>query len=318
MISEKLKKFYNPLILKEACSKYGIMLETAMLIRGNANLIYDCGDKILRLTHSGERRKEDIALELDWLFFLKEKDLPVVEILPSIKKELIVQIGNNENYFSCVCFAKIQGEIISEEDWNTSHFEKLGRITGLLHREGQKYVEKPETSFKHWNEAVEIKYLPKDERDLSEVHNLLVNEFLTYPKSKENYGLIHYDIHQGNYLLKGSEKKLILFDFEMTCKSWYINDVSAVLYYASYYRKSESIKNFESYFLNSFWQGYEKEYYIDGLERVSIPKFLLYRDLMVYSFLHEIYPNKERPENTESYMDRLSILIERRRERLKM
>jgi len=133
MISEKLKKFYNPLILKEACSEYGINPETAKLIRGNANLIYDCGDKILRLTH--------IASELDWLSFLKEKDLPVVEILPSLKKELIVQIENNENYFSCVCFNKIQGERISEEDWNTSHFEKLGRITGLLHREGQKYVD---------------------------------------------------------------------------------------------------------------------------------------------------------------------------------
>jgi len=76
---------------------------------------------------------------------------------------------------------------------------------------------------------------------------LLVNEFLTYPKSKENYGLIHYDIHRGNFLLVGSEKKLILFDFEMTCKSWYINDVSAVLYYACSHRKSKSIKNLISF-----------------------------------------------------------------------
>lgn len=320
-MDDKIKKHYNASILKEACSHYEINFKDAKLIRDFANLIFDCGNKILRLSHSCNRYKNEIEAELDWLLFLKEKDLPVVKILTSKQKKYLVQIGTDENHFTVVCFKKIVGKKVSDEDWNAQHFEKLGNLTGLLHREGQNYKEQPEIEYQHWNETVEFRlhnYLPQDERNLLALHNLLVDEFVSYPKSKVTYGLIHYDIHQGNYLLSGNEKQIILFDFEMTCKSWYINDVAAVLHYASYYPASLQIENFDAFFLENFWKGYERAYRLEKSEHLKIPKFVLYRDLMVYAVLHKLYPSQPVNSSFHHYLNSLSASIEKRRLELKI
>jgi len=277
-----VKKNYNISILREACAHYKIELANAKLIRSNANLIYECKDKILRLSHSSIRRKKEIEAELDWLQFFKKNDLPVAEILLSKQGEHLVQIGADENHFTCVCFEKIVGEKVADSDWNATHFKKLGSLAGKLHRVGQLYTEKPEIEYQHWNETVEFRlyeYLPNDERDLLALHNLLADEFVTYTKSPATYGLIHYDIHHGNYLLTGAAKKLVLFDFEMTCKSWYVNDVASILHYASHHK---------------------------------------YRDLMVYAVLHKLYPNKIINETTQLYFNKLSTSIEKRRRELKI
>lgn len=320
-MTEEIKKHYNTLVLKKACVNYGINIEKVKLIRDNINLVFDAGDTILRLSHSSIRTKTDIETEIDWLFFLREKGLPVVEILSSKDQKHLVQIGEEDNHFSCVCFKKIEGKVVTKEEWNPLHYEKLGSLTGILHREGQKYVEKQELKYQDWNEAPEFeitKYLPKDERHLLQLHDTLVKEFLTYPKTKSTYGLIHYDIHHGNYLLVGSNKKLILFDFEMVCKSWYVNDIAAVLHYASLHTVSQNTENFDFVFLENFWKGYEREYTLSKTEKMKIPKFALYRTLMVYSFLHEAYTTDEQKKSIQFYFDDLSRSIEKRRRALNL
>jgi len=295
-INEEVAEFYSTPILNEACFNFGIDNNKAKLIRGNANLIFDCEDKILRLSHSIFRTKKEMEPELDWLIFLNERQLPVVEIVLSKTKDTLVQIGDDDNYFIGVCFKKIQGTTVTKEEWNSLHFEKLGQLTGMLHKEGQNYIEQQHIEYKHWNEIIEFsawKYFPKDDRNLLELHDCLVNEFLTYPKTDTNYGLIHYDIHQGNYLLAGKEKQLILLDFEMICKSWYVNDVATVLHYANYHPASDKMEDFDNY-----------------------PKFVLYRDLLVYGFIHRLFPSKATRKPKQGYFDKLSASIEKRRKKL--
>ncbi|MFT7589844.1 MAG: Ser/Thr protein kinase RdoA (MazF antagonist) [Limisphaerales bacterium] len=99
----------------------------------------------------------------------------------------------------------------------------------------------------HWDEIPEHHHgnlLPEDNRQLFELYQKTISQINSQPKSDANYGLVHYDIHQGNYLLDEANH-LILFDFEMTCKTWFINDIATVLYYACYYKNSAAIPNFE-------------------------------------------------------------------------
>jgi Ser/Thr protein kinase RdoA (MazF antagonist) len=319
-MNKEVAKYYKPSILKDACSQYEISHEKVSLIQGNANLIFDCGDKILRLSHSCIRTRNDIAPEIDWLLYLKENNLPVVEVLPSKRNEFIHQIGSAEDHFSCVCFRKVGGGAVLNEDWGEMHFMKLGKLVGTLHRTGQKYTEKENLIYKHWDEIIEFeawKFLPKDNRNLEELHDLLIANFSSYPKTTSNYGLIHYDVHQGNYFLPQTNKEITLFDFEMACKSWYANDVAAALHYANHHPVSREKEDFDAFFLKSFWKGYEQEYTMKEEERRRIPQFVLYRNILVYGCLHKIFHADQR-KSMEFLFDRYSHFIQKRRIELGM
>ena len=76
-----IRDFDQPVILKEACEQYNIAPKKATLIRAYSNLIYDCGDSILRLTHPQDRNAEEVKLELDWVQYLHENDVDVATYL---------------------------------------------------------------------------------------------------------------------------------------------------------------------------------------------------------------------------------------------
>ena len=302
--------------LKRACLKFNIEVEKTKLIRSNKNLIYDCGDKILRISPSNIRSKTEIEAEISWLIFLAENRLPVVTVIQSNSKKNFEIIANQNNYSTVVCFNKIIGEKISKSYWNNKHFKKLGKLTGILHRVGKQYKQKENLVYKDWNSIIEFesyKDLPQDERGLPQLHQKIVNQINQLPKTKENYGLIHYDIHHGNYLLTQQNSELRLFDFEMTCNSWFINDISTVLYYANHFPKQKETEEFETYFMNHFWEGYEQEHKINEDEKEWIPNFLLYRDIMIYGFLSKIWKTKELNKHEIRYLEMIQESIKNRR-----
>ena len=159
--------------LKRACHKFNIEVEKAKLIRSNKNLIYDCGDKILRISPSNIRSKTEIEAEISWLIFLAENKLPVVNVIQPSSKNSFEVIGNQDNYNTVVCFNKIVGDRISKPYWNNKHFKRLGKLTGILHRVGKQYKQKEHLVYKEWNSIIEFesyKYLPQDKRELPQLH----------------------------------------------------------------------------------------------------------------------------------------------------
>lgn len=312
-----MNKNYRDEMLKQACFKFNVGFEQATLIRSNKNLVYDCGDKILRISPSAIRSKSEIEVEINWLIFLLENKLPVVEPVRSGAENYIEVIDNPDAYATAVCFDKIVGERITKPYWNDRHFRNLGKLTGALHRFGKQYRQNaPCQEWDNINEFKCWKYLPEDERALPELHQKLVGLIRQLPGTKDNYGLIHYDIHHGNYLLTRDNTQLQLFDFEMTCQSWYINDVSTVLYYAHQFPKETGDDAFEAVFMKHFREGYEEEHHIDEDEYVWIPVFLLYRDLMVYGVLSGIWKEKVLTSQETAYLQMIQESIRNRRNKL--
>ncbi len=313
MINPTVKQHFHLDILTEACRLYDTSASEAELLKGSSNLVYDCGDKILRLSHSDIRGHSEVKLEIDWITLLQAQQLPVVELIPSVNGRALEQIGG-DNHFTVVCFEKIDGKKVTESEWNEQHFQKLGKLLGQLHRTQKK--QDNDAHYKHWDEIVEFenyKLLADLNPDYHDMHEALVKEFRTYNRSKENYGIIHYDIHHGNYLLVGEEKKLVVFDFEMACKSWYVNDIACVVYYAKHFPPARDEVDFENRFLAAFWKGYETENQLTEREKEKIPKFLLYRDLVVLAFLRNIWDFEKINDQEKAYVAMMKQSIAKRR-----
>lgn len=314
-------KHFKAEFFHELCSKYGIHPTTTSLIKEDSNLIYDCGDSILRISHSDIRSATDMELELDWLDFLHQKKVPVVRIIPSLAHEKMEQVGGQEVRFTAVLFEKIKGNKINESSWNSTHFQKLGSLAGLIHRTSQAYPFKEQFSYSHWHELIECSYttiLPKDERELQQLTEVLVTEFHSYSRDSGTYGLIHNDIHHENYLLTGQENKIVLFDFEVACQSWYLYEIATALYYACLVNRKRNDEEFEQVFLSNFIKGYRKEYGLPVVDFDIILKFMLYRDLFLYGYITKIWQHKESPKPILDYLSHIDTSIEIRRQRLGM
>jgi len=181
-------KHFKAETLRELCAEYGLNPADAALIKQDSNLIYDCGDSILRVSHSAIRTVDDIAVELDWLDFLGHQDLSVVGIVRSLNDEKSVKVGSSEIHFTAVCFEKIRGSKISKSTWNAVHFQDVGRLAGQLHRTSREYPFKAGLKHQHWNELIECSYanlLPEDGRELQQLNDRLITEFSAYDRSPE-------------------------------------------------------------------------------------------------------------------------------------
>lgn len=306
--------FFQRKELQKLFQSYGIDPSDATLIRANTNLIYDCKNCIIRLTPSHVRTKLEIESELSWLTYLAEAGAAVVRL---ISGDSPITVRVDAQSFWGVIFIKISGKKVDRGDWTKAHFEKLGVLSGQLHRLGKDYTRKVNLAQKHWDEIPEYLNYPRLSQafpDGIELHMAVVRHIKTLPKDSSNYGLVHYDIHHGNYLLK-PDGKLVLFDFELCCQTWYVHDVATVLYYAENHPKSRETENFQTLFLQHFLKGYQREFQTPSETEMNfIPAFLLYRDLMVYAYLLDIWAGKTLTGQQESYLTRIEMSIQKRRQ----
>lgn len=287
------------------------------LIRYNTNLIYDCGDFIVRLTPNSYRPRDEVVRELHWMQFVATRTRDVVQVLGDSPTDT-QQIEFDGEHFTVTRLEKIIGDPINADQWNETHFERLGALTGFLHRIGQQYAAPADVDLSEWNkvpDACLAEQLPDDDRNLPGLNQLVFEHMAAMPCRKESYGPIHYDIHPGNYLMT-PDGRMVLFDFENSCRGHYINDIAVVLYYSRLHKHTKHAdEGFNEAFLTAFWKGYETAYPVPVDEIEEIPWLLLNRSLIVYGYLFKIWPG-ERDEEQNEVVDRVERSIVSARESL--
>ncbi len=301
--------------VSELCSLLALS-SPPTLVRSNTNLIYDCGDVFLRLTPNAFRPIEDVTRELRWLGYVGARMENVVRVVGDDPTET-TQFVFGEESFTVTRFERMVGRPVEKGEWGPDHFERLGALTGTLHRLAQDYSAPEALDLHEWDrvpEACLAQNLPDDVRELPAL-NLKAYEYMRdMPRNAESYGPIHYDLHAGNYLI-APDGRLMLFDFENSCRAHNINDIAVALYYARLSKFSGNGDDFDALFLESFWKGYEKEYTVPAAEVEAIPWLLLNRSLILYGYLHKIWLGEWTNEQQE-YADRVERGIVRMRSEL--
>jgi Ser/Thr protein kinase RdoA (MazF antagonist) len=289
-------------VLKIASSSFGIHLKDLTPMRGGhfarVYLFQRAGmDFILRLAPPNEdvdvRAQRSI---FDWMSFLAAHGAAVPEPQPSLKGNLIEVIPATEGDWLAVVFTRAAG-ILSEElpiqQWNQPLFQALGKTIGRAHAISRHYEPAPGICFPQWDQGgnlfnQQIQY----ELWLKEKQTRLMEQIQRFQKSPETYGLIHGDLHFGNFFVHEATQVITLIDFDDCAYGWFSMDIALLLFDILVLYQGNERDKFGHDFLRSFLAGYLPENPLPSSWVDQVPLFLKLLEINLYDMMAKYYPNE--------------------------
>ncbi|MBY0120912.1 phosphotransferase [Bacillus sp. S/N-304-OC-R1] len=251
---------------------------------------------ILRITHSSHRELEDLYAEIEWVNYLSGHGIQVSTAIQSIQGKYVeFCTAQDQSMFYASLFSKASGEPVNirEVSIRADLFSAWGQTIGQMHKATRKYVPSPLIKKRpQWDED-ELLNIEKyfSEEDIVEKENAkeLIAQIQGLPKNIENFGLIHSDIHSGNFFF--DERGIHVFDFDDCCYHWFVSDIAIPLYYSCLSRFSADQtlerEEFGRSFMQAFLDGYRSVCDLPQNWEQQLPLFLMLRDITLYSVLNK-------------------------------
>ncbi|MED1568236.1 phosphotransferase enzyme family protein [Bacillus paramycoides] len=306
-----VERVFTKEILARAAKSFHVTVEKKPL--GDfENYIFKAKDRndedyVLRLTHSSHRSKKEVEAELDFLRYVAEHGAKAAGPYYSIFQNLVEEIGAEDGtsfYASLFVYAK--GEQVKGDEspyWGDNFFEAWGKAIGQLHRLTMNY---PKTDDRDtWEEDESAIVNELEDKKVKEIATVLMNEIKALPIEKETFGLMHGDIHPGNFHYDG--KELTIFDFDDAAYNYFIHDLAMILYYSVLFTPwtVEEKTEFARKQLEVLRKGYEYEHRLADSWYESLPLFLRLRDIGLYGTLQKKFKRKDMSDNFRELSEQL-------------
>lgn len=232
----------NGEILRQAMERFALQqdrLEPVESHEGGRNLVFRCegeaGTRYLRLSCMNDRGLADYLSETEFVHYLAQHGAPVADPLPSVNGRLVECIEMPQGAVYASLFEEAVGDQLAARGYRyregvplSEYFFNCGRCLGKIHALSQKYEPihprydyTSRFNMAHFTEVTPPQYmawLPAIERTLNGIARL--------EKSAENYGVVHFDFSDGNYMIDYSNGDINVFDFENCCHCWYLYDLA--------------------------------------------------------------------------------------------
>lgn len=308
-------------IIRRIEALYQVHAITQITMGGSCNLIFE-GEKnictnhekyiIIRVTPSAAYKcgHKHIDVEMHWLNYLSERmsgfSLPIKSSYNRLYEIIVIE---NDEYMVCA-FEKAQGSLVDPNNasvWNEELFYQIGLFTGELHKNTQLYVLHQDLNGLEWYQNFGFYRIKEgdafEDTDLSRAFRNIVSTIRMLPKDNSSYGLIHNDLHQGNYYV--NQDGVTVFDFDDAVVGYYVCDIAIALFHAvstiPYEDKAEQ-EQFAKKFLRSFLKGYIVNKNVNLYWLTKLDVFLKYRGICTYSWL------SQNQEDNTVYMNYLNWL----------
>lgn len=304
-------------LLNELISSIGLKPRDIRFITYSQNFLYeitdDSGVKILRITSNKHRTKSQITAELQWIDLLKAGGVNACAAIKADGENAIHSFETPTDILHCVLFEKALGKPINLELLNDELYFLHGALIGKIHKITRECPAKiSESRFEWQNNRLYTsdiqEYLPNFAKEkISTISKELIGEALVLPRTNTTYGIIHFDLHYGNFYK--NDKELWLYDFDNCSNGYFINDIAKVLWSSVFtYHRATQFQGKNPFFDNPavdrilesvwapFWAGYRSENEIDRSWFEQIPLFfeLIHLKEFVHHYRHKVpYRNEE-------------------------
>jgi amicoumacin kinase len=237
---------------------------------------------ILRVTADCHRTPEEIDGELEWMEFVRRNGLRIPGLIPAAISRRFEVLNADDTRFTAVLFEKLPGHPVAASDWTPRLFECWGALVGRLHYLVATF--EPNMFRPLWTQSDFLaidRYIPADLSAIKRAAQNVIAAIAAFPREPGNFGLMHADVYQDNFMV-GADG-IELFDFDNSEYGFLVNDIAVALYGALFRISPHERQTFAELFLRSFRTGYEQEYALPDSELNKIPLFLRLRDVLIYT-----------------------------------
>ncbi|MGZ5279293.1 MAG: phosphotransferase enzyme family protein [Pseudobdellovibrionaceae bacterium] len=257
-----------------------------------ANFVYftqaDDREVVLRLTEPSHRKSQEIESELHWMSYLTANGMRIAAPIRTFNQQLTIELPGEKNFFVAL-FEKAPGSLLSDEGTVSEEMVLTwGQYLGKMHRLTRAYVPPLEIqSRQQWEKdeslAIALRSLDRsDSLPYTRMHELL--EWMrSLPQANECYGLIHSDLHRGNFFTDKGE--ITAFDFDDSCYQWFSYDFVAPVnsVHSNFYEGNRHPDKDRT--IETFLKGYSRENQLDQIWIERIKLFDKLRAVLTYHWI---------------------------------
>lgn len=292
-MEKHIKESMKDSFIEQAANLYNVPFESIKYLGGFENFIYefkkDKIDYILRFVHSDHHDYNLVLGEIEFVDYLDKNNASVSAVIHSNNDKVVEKIIINEtDYFSVSVFVKGMGDRLGKSLENDDFWEYFGEEVAKLHVLTKDYEPvnrrfdwDQDTLYLKAEEVLGEKYLPVYERLKS-----IINKIHTYPKHRDNFGLIHTDLHIGNMVIS-DEGKLTFFDFDDICYKHFMSDIAIIIFYLTAFgektieeRTEQAVKIMKPFIL-----GYNRINHLPSEEWLHLNTFFKLREAILYTVI---------------------------------
>ena len=280
-------------ILAFAAKKYGSDADTLVHIPRTGgkimNQIYHfyMGDKkcIIKFEppHAVYKNQlREINAAMDFNHYLAVNHVNVSVPLKSIDEKLVISIQERGEEYIITAFECLSGQTWGYDGSNPNMSFNWGKVMGDMHRAAKDYKPPNERdvqkyifdSYYWWPSFDELKVYPTVYRIARET----LAEIAVLPRDRDSFGVIHGDLHQGNFFTDGD--KVSIIDFGDSVYGWFALDVAISLCHALWWgRKDRAGNDYTNLIIENFIKGYFSANKLSEFWVSKIPLFMKYRHL---------------------------------------
>lgn len=326
IILNNIRSRYDDSILSEALQRFGFSPGSLQPLEGSAYVyrgLIDNRSHILKITSgvwntneqiTGSTREQLIA-EIDFVLYLAKNDLPVSLPVLSKRGEWVEVIPLDEQTcFLAYCFEMVPGIMFPDADevhFPDSVLVEWGRMSGRLNKLSARFQPDPRCQRLPWykNDLENFQELiPAEQTLVFQRHEEINQQLHSLPLDPESYGLVHGDIHHGNFFvdggIEGSFPKITLFDFDAAEYFWFASEVCVALINCLPLPRSNTAyrREYTLDFLCHFLSGYRLEKLFNQFWLDQIPLFLKHYELLNYAYYHKYWDISHLTEHQEKVL----------------
>jgi Ser/Thr protein kinase RdoA (MazF antagonist) len=289
--------------VKQAVKSFGGKEESCVKLSGGFQndvyeYMYEGEKRILRITSSSRRTIKQTQSEIDFIRSLEAGGVNVSLPVVSCFGNDIEQLDIEGELFLITAFLKAPGQFVNvanEKEWDKALFQNWGQAIGKMHAIAeQNHSHFEEYERPKWEpNRKSMNFLSSISKSLAANYEKMVTEVQAFSKERDTYGLIHNDLHQGNFFVR--DNTLTIFDFDDCSFCWFAQDIAVSFYHAVWQGLSVRPEHvsFPREFMKHFIEGYSKEHRMNKEILRQIPLFLKLREVFLFTLFHKVWDVKD-------------------------
>jgi Ser/Thr protein kinase RdoA (MazF antagonist) len=301
MNPELVRRFHDR-ILDQAAHRYGVESSDLSQLTAFENFVYegvnsDGVDFVLRISHSTRRTFDYTMGEIEFVRYLGAVKIPVSQPILSEAGQFVERIEDSDpgHHFVVTAFERAEGVVfddappLKEQYWKPPLFRDLGRLFARLHNRAQTYkLSNPRYKRQEWYEydVVDIdRFAPRDETLVRERTWRIIERLKQLPRTPDDYGVIHADLHPHNFCF--ADGRITAFDFDNAEYAWFVKDIAVLLFYVARGEARGQRDQAVAAFLAPFLEGYREHRRCERVWLEAIPDMLALQRSMNYALFHQ-------------------------------